>query len=194
MHAGYKFKQGSVFSEILSDLDGDRDNGANGIYKVLEAYLLHYDTVLRESAELLKKEFDKHGDNIDKLNYHSETLTIEKICESVNTKPELNNAAVALHLSDWFNYTNDKNNVFGQTHKERLLEEKDLPKEKTAELRKETTMLYQELVKHINAHITIKGTADYENIVVPVNKLIDEYNLTIARRSSSNDDNGEEEE
>ncbi len=192
LYSGYKFNQGSIFTEQLNALDGSRDSGVNGISHVLKGYIFHYDPVLRSSAELLKKEFDKHSDDIGNLSRNLETLTIDKICEKVNTDTELNSAAANLNLIEWFTYTCNENTKYKSVHRERLDEEMGLPKEQTTELRKEATKLYLELVTHINAHITIKGITDYENIVVPVNKLISEYNLTVSRRLSLKDDKPEE--
>ncbi len=192
LYSGYNFKQGSKYTEILSNLDGGRDNCVNGICKILEGYLLHYDTGIVEAAALLKKEFDNHGKGIDRFNYHTETITIEKITDAVRTNPELTNAAATLNLTDWFNYKESLNIEFKTTHLQRLDEVLEFPYEKTLELRKETTALYQELIKHIEAHITLKGIADYANLVTKLNALIDEYNLIVTRRSSSKDDNIEE--
>ncbi|MCP4177183.1 MAG: hypothetical protein GY756_05390 [bacterium] len=193
MPAFYNLQRKSMFSDILENLDDERDDGISGINKVIGGYIIHFDSDKKAAALLLKSKISSYGPNIGKMNYHTETVTINSICNAVKTDSALKAAAELLGLTEWFDFLDSKNSEFNNYHMQRVKEATELPDEKVAELRKETTTHYNELVKHIEAHITLKGIEDYKQLADGFNALIDEYNLIVNRRSSSNDESNEEE-
>lgn len=105
--------------------------------------------------------------------------------EEIDDNPVLIAAAEALGLTSWFNELKESNDLFDHKYLERNKAYAEAPKEKFADVRKETEAAYEEMDKHLSAHAVITPGAQYDQVINQINQLIATYNQNVNNRIGS---------
>jgi hypothetical protein len=182
-------------TQLLVDIDTQRDQAILGITNVVFGFTYHYDEDIRTAAQKLKKHLDTYGSSIYRLNYQAETATLANIITDWDTKADLIDALNLLNLNDWKDYLKEANNKFNDIYLDRTQEYGNASPENLKEKRIETNVVYYALRDRINALHTIVETAPspYQTLINQLNALIEQYNvLTISRKNSENSNDVED--
>lgn len=167
-----------ISKELLA-LDQRRDDCINGIYYTALGNTYHFDMAKREAADVLLARLKLYGSGIAKLNYQSETATINNIINDWEDSPALNQAIITLSLSAWKEELNLINGEFNAKYLNRT-QDYGAANPKTFKLkREETNVIYYALRDRINAlHLLVEtSSSPYKTVIYQLNALIDQYNL-----------------
>jgi len=186
----FKPDQGSEITPQLQEADERRDDAINGIATCINAFAYHFHKEKNLAAKELLNDLDKYGAGIARLNYQSETSTIESIVSSWKNSEKLTNALSTLDITDWVEEMDQANQLFKNYYFERLNENAESPDIRMKELRGDIIDLYRLLLNQLEVHATINNDEVYDATVRSINELNDEYNHLILIRQ----DSGEEDE
>jgi hypothetical protein len=139
----------------------------------------------------LLKIFEKHGTGLGRQSYHQQTANLEDIFSDIRQKG-LEGDITAWHVNVYYNTLLQSNKKFDELFLERNKEYAQLPKEKMADLREQAESALINLFEHINALITINGTAEYQPLTDELNALINSYETNIERRHRSGNEPDDE--
>ncbi|SFE13996.1 DUF6261 family protein [Thermophagus xiamenensis] len=185
----FKPERGSDLTPLLEEADERRDAAINGLLALLDAYLNHANSQKRDAAMLLLNEASPYGRGISRLNYQSETSTIDSLINKWKGSAECMTAFETLGITDWLEELENANQTFRQYYLERLKEDANSPEIKLKDLRKEMTDLYRLLTNHLEVQANISDDPLYDEVIRAINELNERYNrLVIARQGGDEED------
>lgn len=132
-----------------------------------------------------RNDLDKYGTGVARLNYQSETSTIESIVNSWKNSDKLFNSLSILDLTDWVDEMEQANQLFKEYYFARLNENAESPDIRMKELRGEVIDLYRLLLNQLEVYATINNDELYDATVRSINELNDEYNRLLLVRQQS---------
>ncbi|CAA0222293.1 DUF6261 family protein [Tenacibaculum maritimum] len=182
----FKQDQGSIITQELVHLDEQRDKALTGLRYLINAYLQHYDTAIVNAATALFNNINKHGNNIQRLNYQEETAVLDSIITDWQTEKELVNAVTLLNIRAWLDHLKTVNTNFAIRYLARVEEQAANPTENILEFRTEATNMYRELIAHINAHQTLGTKGAYNTLQEQISVLAKQYNQVVENRTANN--------
>jgi len=173
-------------TQVLIDLDTERDNAINGISTLVTAYSYHFDATLRTAAQKIMDNLKLYGSGIARLNYQAETATISNIVVDWETKPALIEALSVLNLQDWKENLKNANERFNEVYLNRTQEYGNATPENLSAKRQEANVLYYALRDRINALHTLVETppSPYTTVINELNALVNLYVNLISNRGS----------
>jgi len=122
------------------------------------------------------------GTGVARQNYPAETASINGIISDWETKPELVTALALLGIADWKDELKEANKVFDQKYLERVKEYGATSPDTLKAKREETTNVYYELRKYLDANSVLHNSPDYEKTIKELNALIGQYNTLLNAR------------
>jgi hypothetical protein len=179
----YKSQLGNKLTQLVYELDSQRDNALKGILAVLDGYVKHYDSELQTAAKLLLSSIDIYRDK-----YQKESVLLEKICLNWTMEDQYASALASLHLTKWTRKLNEINREFQTQHMVRLELDANAPELKILGHRKLCIDSYRKLIKHLEANEVIDGDEAYKTLTLKVNKLIEINNTLIENKLKKTDD------
>lgn len=177
--------QGNEITKEIQALDGRRDNAQIGINANVDSFQKHFEEEKRQAAELLGKLLNKYGRDLHRRSYPEQTAGTRSMVNELQNTPALAAAAATLHLTEWFAELATANDLFDKKYLDRNEAYADAPKEKFADVRKETEAAYMELVKHLSAHAVITPGEAYDRVTGQLDQLVAAYNQTVKSRIGS---------
>jgi hypothetical protein len=171
-----KVSKGSSITEILQDLDNDRNNCLRGLRHILKGCSFHFDSNIRDAGERLLHEMDKYGTNLPNLNYPAKTIAVTSIYEDCTTRAELIGDVALLQLLPWLNELQNVNTAFSDHFVARSTEKGSTADIKARECRKAAIACYRTLVDQINARAILANDGSYDHVINTTNDLIRDYN------------------
>lgn len=188
----FKTEQGNPISQQLVTLDEQRDNLFNGIWKITDGYLLHFNEATVAKAELIKKNLLTYGKNTTKLSYPAETANINSLITDWENKPDLTAAAVALHLTEWKDQLKTVNTAFANAYSQRAKTEGDATNVGVVkELRVPSVKLWDKLSTTLQAQYYLHeddtaAAPKYLLLINSLNALINTYQNILTIRQAKN--------
>jgi len=184
--------QGSPLTAQIEGFDQRRDAALNGITALANAYLYHFDPVIKGHATYLTHHLGLYGTGIARENYQAETATITNIINDWNNKPELIAAITALGIGTWKAELQTANTSFNTLYLQRTQEMGAASPETILQKRVDANTAYYKLRDFIDSFFTINEGADpWGKCTNELNALITQYNTMLAARSSDNETPGE---
>ena len=168
-------------SQELLVLDERRDAAVNGIYYVALGYSYHYDSNLKQAADVLLANIKLYGSGIARLNYQAETATINSLIHDWDNKPELTKAINTLDLKSWKGELESINIEFSTRYLDRTQDYGNATPETLKIKREETNTVYYALRDRINAlHLLIETPpSPYSTVINQLNALVEQYKLLL---------------
>jgi Family of unknown function (DUF6261) len=189
----FKIQQSSEVTEEIQGLDLRRDNAITGMSILVTGYLSHFDSIKSKAAHTLNENLKVYGAGIARENLQAETAIINSIIGDWEKKPVLEQALIALNITDWKEELKVANTLFNEKYIARTKEYGNANPDNMLKKREETNFAYYELRKHIDAHGIINNQpAPYVKVVNEINALIEQYNtllntrLATAKRNNTN--------
>lgn len=174
-------------TEELQLLDARRDAAINSIIAIINAYTSHFIAATKAHAITLSKHLAVFGVGIAKRNYQTETAVLRSIINDWDAQPELTAALTALNLTAWKKELETANTAFATKYVNRTQQLGAVTTDTVREKRVEATTAYYALRDRINAYFTInEGAAPYSKTIDELNALINQYNILLAGRLTSN--------
>lgn len=182
-------------TQVLQDLDIERDNAITGISTLVTAYSYHFDANLRTAAQKIMDNLKLYGSGIARLNYQAETATISSIVSDWETKPALNEALTVLNLQEWKEILKKANEKFNEVYLNRTQEYGNATPENLSAKRQEANGVYYALRDRINALHTLVETppSPYLTVINELNALVTLYVNLISNRGSQTETTPENE-
>ncbi|KQS90169.1 DUF6261 family protein [Chryseobacterium sp. Leaf394] len=173
-------------TKTVLELDERRDNAINGLTGYVQSLGYHFESVTRKNAQLLRDNLTLYGSGIARMNYQSETATLNNIYRDWTTKPDLMDAVIYLNLAPWLDELNDANTEFNVQFLTRTQEYGDANPETIKSKREETNVAYYALRDRIDALHTLTESPEspYSKLINQLNALIDQYNVLLMKRES----------
>ncbi|MGQ1890358.1 DUF6261 family protein [Thermophagus sp. OGC60D27] len=187
----FKPERGSDLTPLLEEADERRDAAINGLLSLLDAFVNHANAEKRDAALLLLNEANTYGRGISRLNYQSETSTIDSLISKWKGSPECVAAIETLGITDWIDELESANQAFRQYYLERLKEDANSPEIKLKDLRKEMTDLYRLLTNHLEVQATISEEPLFDEAIRSINELNERYNRLVIARQGEDEEDGE---
>lgn len=191
----YKKALASEKTRVILTLDERRDDAINGIYFFLLSYTYHYDSEKQQNAKLLLDSIALYGGGIARLNYQSETATLNNLLRDWEAKPALADAIAFFGLGTWVAELKAANDEFSVQYLSRTQEYGDASPETIKQKREETNAAYYALRDRINAlHLLVETPpSPYAQVISQLNALIMQYNkLLVSRSGTAASENGEQ--
>lgn len=179
----YQQGQGSSLTQEIIDLDARRDSAFIGIKTLVNSYGYHFNKRLQEASEKISKAIQVYGTDVTRKSYQEETAIITSLLNDLVTKESLVTALSDLGVTEWIVELRDANENFTTKYLERVEEKASNPSINVTSLREETTVLYKELLNHIEAHKTLTKSETYLVISDEIEVLTKQYNLVVDNRT-----------
>ncbi len=181
----YNKDSGSDVTDLLADLDSQRDNAITGIKLTCEG--LSYNTKGPAlEAQLIFESIDRYGPSIAKRNYQAETSVINAILADWENVSELTSALSALNLSQWAAELKTLNTTFSDTYQDRVDDILASASDSFTELKVEAIETYKELCDNIGAHSILSENKDYQKLGDAINVIIEGYKELLSKRENGN--------
>ena len=190
----FKTDRASATTQEIIGFDENRDRDITGITTVIDGYCYYFESEKAEAANLLSHNLKLYGAGIYKQNYQAETALLKEIINDWETKPELVAALSLLGLVDWKNDLKANNESFNAKFLARTQEYGAASPETLKQKRDETTAVYYDLRKFLDAYATINNTPLYTKTTNDLNALIEQYNTVLNNRLSDETTEGNTEE
>lgn len=126
-----------------------------------------------------------YGSGIARLNYRTETATINNLIRDWENKPELTNAVATFNLSAWINEMKTANDLFNTTYLSRTQEYGYASTEAIKSKREEVDAAYYALRDSIDTiHLLVEmPLSPYETVInQQLNTLTDQYNILLVNK------------
>lgn len=190
----YTIDRGSGLTAQIVGQDQIRDNSNSAILAILDAHAkYHPDELIQQQATDLLAVFTKHGRQLNRQSYHTQTINLDDIFQDLdNAKSQ--ESIKACHIEDYYASLTNANESFDTLFLARNKEYAQAPKEKLASLRTDAEAALNALYARINAFITIDGIAKYEGLVNELNALIDNFTSAIKKRQANGSKNDSDDE
>lgn len=177
----FKKALANPISQELLSLDDRRDDAVNGIYYTALASSYHYDSTIKQAADLLLASINLYGSGIARLNYQAETATINNLINDWENKTELISAIDTLGLKAWKDELKTISTEFATRYLDRTQDYGNATPETLKFKREETNTVYYALRDRINAlHLLIEmPPSPYSTVINQLNALVQQYNLLV---------------
>lgn len=168
-----------------SAADTARDQAWRGANNYLAAMCAHPDEETRNTALMLKADFDKYGDPTS-LSQTEESGVLHNLLTDLKSWAE--HIRTAVTFDPWLNDLNAKEEAFLEAVAARNRSEASraarigLVKER----RTAAESAYRTLVETVNALSILNGEADYEDFIDHVNAMIDRQKTVLKTRATNN--------
>ena len=176
---GVKKINKSALTAEIQDADKARDEIWNGIIKMNNAALKHFDADVQKAAGRLKIVFDTYG-NISRKPLNEQTSAVYNVLQELQGKYAADVKAVG--IEEWVNELLARNEVFSALVKDRY----DETSLKTDVILKDARALldkaYFTITDRIGAFVLLEGAELHEPFIRSLNVVIDKYNAALARR------------
>ena len=186
----YKLNRASELTQVIADLDVQRDRYLIGISSVVNGYLDHYDASKVQAAQSLRNTIAVYGtpSYIARESLSGQSTTLTHLTEELQGDPTLSAAVAALGLAPWVAELKRVNDELRTAYWQRTAEVGDLPTAKIVDLRLTSNALYYQLRDKLLAYALLAGYAPpYDAVINKINALIAQYNVTLARGSAPGD-------
>lgn len=183
----YKKALASEKTQVILALDERRDDAINGIYFFLLSHTYHYDSEKQQKAQLLLDSIALYGGGIARLNYQSETATLNNLLRDWEAKPALAGAITFFGLAPWVAEMKAANEEFNVQYLSRTQEYGDASPETIRIKRDEVNTAYYALRDRIDAlHLLVETPpSPYAQVISQLNALIVQYNRLLVNRSGT---------
>jgi len=174
----------NTFSNLLRDLDNERDNLFNAIiYQVKNFSKLNIPS-LAIPAAMIAQFLDKHGRDIPTDNYNSETKRIDNLLADYDSKADIKLAVEKMNLTILFDQLRLVNTQFATQFLLRTKEDAAIEKVVVVAIRMESD---KELIAFFDAFEFCSSEYEDLDYVTPaneINKLISYYKAQLKARST----------
>lgn len=178
----FKLSQASELTQELQDLDTRRDRCISGIRQVVEGYCNHFVPERAAAANLLKKNIDLYGSDIERQNYMAQTATLSGLVSDWENSASLNDAMTLLNLKEWKNEMKAANEDFNAKYLDRTQQYGAATDETLSSEKAETNELYYLLRDQLSAQNTVARTPERTKTINELNALIAQYNVLLRNR------------
>ena len=178
----FKVERVNAFTQQLVLFDERRDKAITGLTTVIDGFCFHFNVLVAQAAKRLAADLQLFGTGVARQNYPAETASINGIISDWETKPELVTALALLGIADWKDELKEANKVFDQKYLERVKEYGATSPDTLKAKREETTNVYYELRKYLDANSVLHNSPDYEKTIKELNALIGQYNTLLNAR------------
>ena len=178
----FKVERVNAFTQQLVLFDERRDKAITGLTTVIDGFCFHFNVLVAQAAKRLAADLQLFGTGVARQNYPAETASINGIISDWETKPELVAALDILGIEDWKDELKAANQVFDQKYLERVKEYGAANADTLKAKREETTNVYYELRKYLDANSVLHNSPDYEKTIKELNALIGQYNTLLNAR------------
>lgn len=176
---------GSSISNELVELDQRRDDCITGIRLCAEGFSYYFDATLRQAGAAILKSISNYGNNIQRLNYQSETSTINSLIGDWQKSNDLTNALSVLNLTAWAEQLKVFNDQFNARYLARIEEGAAAPQNNATELKKPAIAAFRELSDNIDARALLSKDGSYDKLISELNLLTDKYNKLVDSRKGN---------
>ncbi|MCW0482455.1 DUF6261 family protein [Gaoshiqia sediminis] len=182
LNATLLIDQGSATTEQITAMDVTRDRTWSALNERMKSSLLSPIEAETESAKAVKRVLDLYG-NVRNLSYNEESAAITNLVEDLE-KPQNAAHCSTLGISGWVAALKQQNLDFQALIDSRNIELANKDSADVKKVREEIDPVYQNIVKRINAQVTLEiGTAVTETFIRELNQRIKYYNDTLAARA-----------
>lgn len=172
---------GSVKTEEIATVDVGRDRTWSALNERVKSSLLSPIEAEVASAKAIKRIFDLYG-NVRSLSYNEESAAISNLIEDLE-KSKNETHCNTLGITSWVAALKQQNLDFQSLIDSRNLELANKDSGDVKVLRDELDPIYQNIVKRINAQVTLEiATSATEAFIRELNQRIKYYNETITAR------------
>lgn len=178
----FKIQLANEITEELVAIDERRDKAITGLGFVVTGYVYHFDAALAQAASLLNDNLKLYGSGIARQNYQAETATITSLVNDWESKPNLSDAIVALHLDSWKDELKTANALFDERYLARTQEYGAANPDTLKLKREETNAVYYTLRDFLNSFSIVQPSATNTKTLNEINALIEQYNTLLANR------------
>lgn len=186
MEPFFALEQGSLLTEVLSNLDAERDDDLKGIKIIAQGYQKHRDDAKQQAAERILAAIETYGKNIPEQNIVAETESIFQLVKDFETIPGLMADLTLLHLDEWVAPLKATNKEFSEKYAERVKEMGDKPEGNFKTSRNAGLAVYYNMITTISATLIVTKNPELKKLIGRLNELIDKYNQLVAIRKANN--------
>ena len=183
LNGEFKRKTSSDYSQVLDELDVERDLYTVCIRELLVVLSKDPDDGTSTPAANLLEIMDRHGKSIQRLHYQRQTSVTESVLEEWEAQPSLPALVPNVRvLQTWITNLKGLNERFIAVYLKRVDEQ--APRDLDVKvLRGEVIEAHRQLITHIKAHITLDPEpAPYIELLEKLSELARKYNQALANR------------
>jgi hypothetical protein len=187
-----RVEQGSQKSKTLEQLDEQRDKTWKAILTRVKSVLLSPIEAEIESAQLVKRNLDLYGE-ISTLPYNEASAALTNLVTDLQL-PANEPILEKLGISSWVTELKNQNEKFKTMFNERNAEYAGRPSGDVRQYRRETDLVYNDIVEKINASVVLQvAKPGVSTFISELNEKIKYYKTAMAIRNSRGKDknNGE---
>jgi len=182
LNATLLIDQGSVKTEQITAMDVTRDRTWSALNERVKASLLSPSSAEVDAAKVVKRIFDLYG-SVRYMSYNEESAAISNLIEDLEL-PENAASCATLGITSWVDALKQQNIDFQALLDSRNVELAAKDSGDVKAVRDEIDPIYQNIVKRINAQVTLEiATAVTETFILELNQWIKYYNDTLAART-----------
>ncbi len=183
-----KLIRASSYTKDLADADYKRDETYRGMYGIVKTASNHFRDDVKQAGMRLRVVMDNFN-SVAELPYDQETATLGHLLDNLT-----GNFAADLALTgiaEWANELRNQNTAFNTLLQTRYSESAGKTQVNLRATRLAMDVVYNRMVKRINALMLINGETAYTTFVNELNQRIQHYNSMLAMRKgrSSKGDN-----
>lgn len=182
LNATLLIDQGSIITEQITALDVTRDRTWSALNERVKASLLSPIEAEVDAAKAVKRVFDLYG-SVRNMSYNEESAAITNLVEDLE---KTKNAAdcSALGITAWVAALKQQNIDFQALLESRNVELAAKDSSDVKAVRDEIDPIYQNIVKRINAQVTLEiATTVTETFIRELNQRIKYYEDTLTARA-----------
>jgi len=182
LNATLLIDQGSATTEQIASMDVVRDRTWSALNERVKSSMLSPIEAETESAKAVKRVLDLYG-NVRTLSYNEESAAITNLVEDLEKNRNAAHCAT-LGIAAWVAALKQQNLDFQLLIDSRNIELANKDSTEVKKVREEIDPLYQNIVKRINAQVTLEiGTDVTDRFIRAMNQRIKYYNDTLAIRA-----------
>ena len=172
----------SLSNEIVEQ-NKVRGKACRLIRKTLEAYATHFVKEQRDASQVLLSLFQDFEKNIERLPYAEKTLAINKVYDQAKESLVYKTAVETLQMAGWFEHLKATNTEFERLYLRRTRINAGLETNSLG-ARIELVAFYNNFMKHLNAHYTLRPSVALAKMVEDMDELVKKTNLSSKLRKN----------
>lgn len=175
---------GSAYSNLIHNLDVQRDNLFNAIVNQVKNIEKSGLTSLAEHVVVLNRLLDKHGRDIATANYNAETKRLNDLLAEISTNAEVSAAIVATNLSLFVDELRTVNTEFNSKFMQRTEEDSAVEVIDARAIRTESDKALVAFFDAFEFCSTEYDDLDYQTPANELNELISHYKTQLKARDT----------
>jgi hypothetical protein len=180
----------SDYSAKIAEADRRLDNAVTGFGETVRGALHHFNPEVVDAAQSLKNLLKTYG-NIARKNYDEELAAVANLLQDLDGA-YAKKVDLAGGLSGWITEIREAAENVTTLLALRNTEKAGKPQERMMNIRRETDLVYRDLVARIEALALVEGDAAYAPFVNELNALVERFNHIRPHRAEKNGDTNSE--